>query len=357
MTGYSAATETPEQVLRLRHQLIQTKNMKSFDNGFATRFLTRVLHFRSLPVIVNIALVLGISWVLADDAMNMLGITLEEPAPVVEVQPAAPAQVTRPTVNTTSMADWHLFGIASEQEKAKVQRIVDAPETRLKLSLKGIVATDDHHTGYAIIQKPDKEEQHFVADDSVFGLATLEEIYIDRVILLRNGHYETLRLPIEFLAGDLFMERQRKQEAKRIVSDFRSKFVDGQGMELIKMFGFDTAYRNGSFAGFTVKVMGEDGARMLEVLGVEEGDLITAVNGKRFAESIEAVNSLAQLKDATGVDVEIDRKGVPLFFHFDFADLEQAADTEEPTGNTTEHDTQDPAADTVTLHPDDERTL
>jgi S1-C subfamily serine protease len=70
---------------------------------------------------------------------------------------------------------------------------------------------------------------------------------------------------------------------------------------------------------------------MLEVLGVEEGDLITAVNGKRFSESLEATQSLTKLKDATEVDIEIDRKGVPLFFHFDFADLEQAADSEEKT--------------------------
>jgi general secretion pathway protein C len=326
--------------------------MQSFDSRFVTRFLHQVLHFRFLPLIVNIALVLGIGWVLADDAMKVFGIALEEPAPVVEAP--APAQTARPTVDTASIADWHLFGIAGGQEKAKVQRMLDAPETQLKLALKGVVATDDHHSGYAIIQKPDKEEQHFKVDDSVFGLATLEKIYIDRVILLRNGRHETLRLPIEFLAGDLFMERQRKEEAKRIVSDFRSKFVNSQGMELIKMFGFDTAYRNGSFVGFTVKVMGEDGARMLEVLGVEEGDLITAVNGKRFAESIEAVNSLTRLKDATGVDVEIDRKGVPLFFHFDFADLEQAADTEETTGDATEHGTQEPAVDTDTPHPDDE---
>jgi type II secretory pathway component PulC len=144
------------------------------------------------------------------------------------------------------------------------------------------------------------------------------------VILRRDGKNETLRLPIEFMARDHALERARKLEAKRIVSDFRSKLVNSDGMELIKMFGFDTAYKNGGFYGFTVKVVGEDGARMLEVLGVEEGDLITAVNGKRFAESIEAVQSLTELKDATEVDVEIDRQGVPMFFHFDFYQLDAA---------------------------------
>jgi general secretion pathway protein C len=223
--------------------------------------------------------------------------------------------------------------------------MLNAPETKLKLSLKGVVATDNHLDGYAIIQKPDKEELHFKVKDSVFGLATLEEIYIDRVILLRGERYETLKLPIEFMGGDPFLERQRKEEAKRIVSDFRHKLVNRKGMELIKMFGFDTAYKNGGFYGFKVKIMGEDGALMLETLGVEEDDLITAVNGKRFSESIDAVQSLTKLKDATEVDVEIERKGVPMFFHFDFADLEQSASTmdDETDSEETLHDGEDGA--------------
>ena len=209
-------------------------------------------------------------------------------------------------------------------------RLTDqSEETVFGLYLKGILATEDQHLGYAIIRSPDEQEWHFRAGESVYGLATLEQIYIDRVILRRDGRRETLRLPVEFMAPDNPMERARKLEAKRIVSDFRSKLVNRDGMELIKMFGFDTAYKNGGFAGFTVKVVGADGARMLEVLGVEEGDLITAVNGKRFAESIEAVQSLAELKDATEVDVEIERNGVPMFFHFDFDQL-GAAGAEEP---------------------------
>lgn len=220
--------------------------------------------------------------------------------------------------------------------EGEVQGAADNSGTSLQLMLKGIVATDDHLQGYAIIRSDDQQEWHFRAGDSVYGLATLDEIHIDRVILRRDGQYETLRLPIEFMARDTVPERARKLEAKRIVSDFRNKLVNSQGMELIKMFGFDTAYRNGGFIGFTVKAMGEDGVRMLKVLGVEEGDLITAVNGKRFSESIEAVQSLAGLKDAVEVDIEIDRSGVPLFFHFDFDDLEQVADNDEITETKTE---------------------
>lgn len=280
-----------------------------------------------LPWLINVLLVPGMVLLLADRAQGQDD-TQGSDTPLVQHAVITTRSVYE-HLDVDTLADAHLFGAAVDEGESRTQRSVTAPDAALELFLKGIVATDDHRMGYAIIRSADQQEWHFRTGDSVYGLATLEEIHIDRVILRRGGQYDTLRLPIEFMARDTALERARKQEAKRIVSDFRSKLVSRQGMELIKMFGFDTAYRNGGFIGFTVKVMGEDGARMLEVLGVEEGDLITAVNGKRFAESIEAVQSLTELKDATEVDVEIDRNGVPLFFHFDFYDLEQAVGTEE----------------------------
>lgn len=198
------------------------------------------------------------------------------------------------------------------------------PDSTLDLFLKGIVATDDHQLGYAIIRDSDRQEFHFRAGDSVYGLAELEEIHVDRVIIRRNGHREVLRLPVEFMARQDPAEKARKKEARRIVTDFREKLLARDGMSLIRMFGFEETFANGGFIGFTVKIVGEDGARMLEVLGVQEGDVITAVNGKRFAESLEAIESLRTLKDATEVDVEIDRQGVPMSFHFDFDQLDAA---------------------------------
>ena len=199
-------------------------------------------------------------------------------------------------------------------------------DSSLDLSLKGVVATADDQLGYAIIRSADGQEFHFIAGDSIYGLARLEEIYIDRVMISNNGLREVLRLPIEFMARKHFGEEARKQEARRIVSDLRQKLLARDGMALIRMFGFEETYRNGGFVGFTVKVVGEDGLRMLEVLGVLEGDVITAYNGKRFAESLEAIESLHTLRDATEVDLEIDRQGVPMSFHFDFDQLDAAAD-------------------------------
>jgi hypothetical protein len=54
---------------------------------------------------------------------------------------------------------------------------------------------------------------------------------------------------------------------------------------------------------------------------------------------------LTKLKDAKEVDVEIERNGVPMFFHFDFADIEETSNTmdDETDSAETPHDGEDGA--------------
>ena len=291
--------------------------------------LQKLLQNRWLIWLVNTLVVLWLVWLVADAAMPYFRPAAE--AELIATTP--PVNVTPPQeIKTGQIANWHLFGIASEKPVADVQRILDAPETKLKLTLRGIYATDDRLEGYAIIQKPDKQEKHFSVKDSIFELATLEEIYSDRVIISRKGTYETLTLPEEALLFVPFADKIKKEAEKRSMSTWRKKFLQRKGMDLIKMFGFEQAYKPSGLVGWRIKSLGEEGVRMLETLDLEDGDIITAVNGKRFAESLEAAKSLKDLKTATQVDIEVDRGGVPLFFHLEFDEDDEIEDlaTDEP---------------------------
>jgi len=276
--------------------------------------LHKLLQKRWLVRLVNSLLALWLVWLIADAAWQFF-----MPAPEPEVSGApSPAPSTPEKHPTGNIADWHLFGLASDKSGTTAQNVLDAPETKLKLTLRGIYATGDPLEGYAIIQKPDRQEEHFSVKDSIFGLATLEKIHVDRIIILRKGTYETLTLPEEALLFVPFAEKIRKEAEKRTMSTWRKKFVQRKGMDLIKMFGFEQAFKPSGFIGFRIKSLGEEGDKMLETLGLEDGDIVTAVNGKRFAESLEAAKSLKDLKTATEVDIEVDRDGVPLFFHLEF---------------------------------------
>lgn len=72
-----------------------------------------------------------------------------------------------------------------------------------------------------------------------------------------------------------------------------------------------------------VRGLGDTGREMMQTLGIKEGDIVVAVNGENLSKSIQAVNNLSKLKDASKVNVEIDRGGTRLFFDFEF---DQAGD-------------------------------
>ena len=277
-----------------------------------------------LPRSVNTLLALLIGWWFVAYTLPLL--EPEEPL----VQKSAPVIEIKKPILEKPLQDLHLFGVP--ETKASTKRTDKAVATKLKLTLRGILATtNDPSQGYAQIENAKKEERNFIVKDSVFGQATLEEIYIDRVIILHNGRYETLLLPEEFLDTKHFLAAQLKQKQKKIVTDYRKLLVNRKGMELIKLFGFDTAYKNGSFIGFIVRALGDEGREMMATLGVKEGDIIVAVNGGNLSESIQAVNNLSKLKDATKINVEIDREGTRLFFDFDF----EESTTDENADNDT----------------------
>ena len=219
----------------------------------------------------------------------------------------------------------NLFGIP--ENKAAVNKTSTTKITTLKLTLRGILATEDPRQGVAQIQNAKNEERHFVVSDSVFGQATLEEIHIDRVILLHNGRYETLILPEKFLDVKHFSAEKQRLERKKIATDYRQLFLDRDGERLEKLFGFDTAWKNGGFAGFIVKALSDKGREMMATLGVEDNDLITVVNGLRFSETLEASQRLTELKTATSVDIIIERDGQEMPFHIEFdAPIDDVAD-------------------------------
>lgn len=265
-----------------------------------------------LPPLVSGLLLLLIGW-------HVYALVSEALAPVQEPDaPAAVVQAPKPRVSdvqmTRSLTSMNLFGQADAPADRKKQIV--APDTKLALTLRGIFAKNDKHEGLAIIQNErDKKQQHFTVKQNVFKMATLEEIYDDRVILLRNGKYETLRLPDKSLPGAHYQDSPAmKAERKRVASNYRDRFLRADGMDLIKLFGFKPHFRGGGLKGFTVTALGDEGRAMMETLGAKEGDLVTVVNGQRLSESLEAVESLKELKSATLITGIVERDGQEIPF-------------------------------------------
>ncbi|GMR08941.1 MAG: hypothetical protein BMS9Abin26_1952 [Gammaproteobacteria bacterium] len=119
--------------------------------------------------------------------------------------------VSKSALSVSQIAGFHLFG-NSKVTGTKLVTPTVAPETRLKLTLFGVVAAKDNATGNAgdaraIIAGPDGKAKSIPVGGQIPGGAQLKEIYADRVILMRNGAFETLKLPKEKLSDKEIINR------------------------------------------------------------------------------------------------------------------------------------------------------
>jgi general secretion pathway protein C len=99
------------------------------------------------------------------------------------------------------ISQWHLFGQIQKSSPAAVAKVTDAPDTRLNLKLRGVLASGDPALAMAIIAEGNGKEDAYPLGAKLPGNAVLKEIYADRVILEYRGRLEALRLPKEAIAS------------------------------------------------------------------------------------------------------------------------------------------------------------
>ena len=154
---------------------------------------------RVLPPWVTALVVIAAAYKLAE--VTWLLMPAGELAPNIVVAPAPSAARSAAPLDLEPVLGAHLFGEASATPAPVVQQVEDAPETRLSLKLRGIIAGDDPSGGLAIVADNRGEEKLYKVGDAVPGGAKVHEVQDDRVILNRGGILEALRLPKEFAAA------------------------------------------------------------------------------------------------------------------------------------------------------------
>ncbi len=144
---------------------------------------------------INLLLVIWIASQLASLTWGFFAPDRETGPAAVETA-AAPVQRNEELELIRQIPGWHLMGVVSQQA-APVREAapIEAPDTRLKLILRGALSSDDPEHARAIIADPRGKEDQYAIGDNLPGNAELSEVHPDRVILKRNGRYETLRLP------------------------------------------------------------------------------------------------------------------------------------------------------------------
>ena len=155
-------------------------------------------HMSRITLLINILLVIWLASMLASLSWRLLSGSEPEPVATGTTDPvvAPPVMVDQATI-AREVADWHLFGETTQEPVPVVEAPVDAPDTRLNLVLHGTILSPDPGLARAIVADTSGTEEHYSIGDKMPSNTTLSEIYADRIILMRNRQYETLRLPKE----------------------------------------------------------------------------------------------------------------------------------------------------------------
>jgi len=221
-----------------------------------------------------------------------------------------------------AVAAMHLFGVAAAPEAVPQPTVVDAPETRLSLTLKGIVALSEGGDGRALIAAGSATEKVYKVGDSVSGGAILHEVLSDKVILKRGGRFETLTLPRErakLSASSSSAQDTVNSGAGTItpgprgavmqqLSTLRDRIAEDpqQAFDLVQV---QPVMEAGTIKGYRVNPGKQ--RRLFHGTGLRAGDVVTSVNGIALSDPAQMATLFAQFKSASRFDLTVERGGRP----------------------------------------------
>jgi len=207
-----------------------------------------------------------------------------------------------------SIAGYQFFGRPNQAAPVAQSVSRSAPETRLRLSLEGILVAAQPENSGAIVAGSNGETAYYRVGDILPGNAELAEVEPGRVLLRRNGRYESLAFD-----DQLDTETMVTQESVQIAEspdDFLASArnqIENQGVAALAAYGLQPASQPGQ-SGYVY-----DGSNpMLNAVNLRAGDVITAVNGQRLGDIEQDRTLLENWRSSPRLDIEIERNGAIL---------------------------------------------
>jgi general secretion pathway protein C len=273
---------------------------------------------RRVIQVVNVLLVIWIASQLAILTWGFLA-PAEDAAPAVVETAAAPVQRNEELELIRQIPAWHLMGVVTRQAAPVVAEVpIEAPDTRLKLVLRGALSSDDPRHARAIIADPRGKEEQYAIGDNLPGNAELSEVHPDRVILKRNGRYETLRLPQD--------QKQQVNTVSAVNTSLRSAPRPRAGAGPVERLQ-DISQRvrqnpvtlyevvrpvpkqdeDGNIVGYILQP-GRD-RELFDHLGLEAGDVVVQINDLKLDNAASSAQALKSVQNGQEVSMTVLRDG------------------------------------------------
>jgi general secretion pathway protein C len=259
--------------------------------------------------ILNLLLVIWIAWLLATMTWKLLG--QPEPADTTphESVPITP-QTNKQEVLVRQLPNWHLFGeVAPEAQPVKTVVPIDAPDTRLKLSLHGTFSSHDAALARAIIADERGNEEMYAVGDILPGNAELSEIQSDKVILLRGGRYEILRLPRDTISGDTGTAAISAASASQVAttSERLQSLRQTLRQNPKSLFGLVRTIPKKDDQGKMIGYILQPGRQpeLFEQMGLKPGDVVTRINDVNLDNLASGMQALRSIQSGDTVNMTV----------------------------------------------------
>ncbi|GHG03886.1 type II secretion system protein GspC [Thalassotalea marina] len=247
-------------------------------------------------------------------------------APLTQINPVVTSSTEPRTTDISPIQRLNLFGVYNEQKVIAPVQVQDAPETKLRLTLTGTVASSDPDTAAAIIENNGKQETYGIGEKITGTRATLESVAADRVLIKVSGSLETLMLDgfkyskpttISVLsqpqhqgnhqAEAAVIDQRDNEELSESALQLREDLVQNPG-SIADYLKISPLRENDEIKGF--RLMPGSKAEFFKNAGLKSGDVAVQMNGLDLTNPSDAAQALQTLKEETEISLLIDRNGV-----------------------------------------------
>ncbi|MGE0113885.1 MAG: type II secretion system protein GspC [Steroidobacteraceae bacterium] len=273
---------------------------------------------RYAPQIVAGLAVVGIAWQAAQLTWLLVASGPTAMAPASPAPDAAVPQAAANNINPQSIADAHLFGIATGGSNLAADPN-NLPTTQMSLVLAGTMALDDPEAGFAIIGENAATAKFYRVGTVINGGVRLHSVYADRVILDRNGALETLSLPRGMPSAAPAPTARNVVTTSNPVGENLRRIITSNPSALGELLRAQPVFSNGLQKGFRV-YPGRDRQQFTR-LGLQPGDLVTSINGSMLDDPNRSNEILNTLIASSTAQVTVERNGASQQLTLDMAQI------------------------------------
>lgn len=272
--------------------------LNEFQNLTPQQWLDRASH--TVPQAVMVVLVIAIAWQLVQFTWLLLD---RGPQPQTAVMPP-PMNIApvRSGVDIQAIVNAHLFDVAAVAAPADA---ANAPPTQANLVLSAVFASEDPAKGLAIIGESAQSAKVFAVGGAVQPGVRLHAVYIDRVILDRNGSLEALSLP-KRNSGALVINRAPPPQQSQFTENLR-RMAETNPSAFAEIIRPQPVFANGVQRGYRV-YPGRNRAQFSK-LGLVPGDLVLSINGTPLDDPQRGMEIFNTMGSADRVTVTVERNG------------------------------------------------